>query len=246
MNHRKTAFVTGASGGIGGACAVQLARQGYDVGVHYHGHRAGAEAVAAQIESLGARAWLVPFDITDHAQIERTMRAFIKERNGLEALVSAAGVVYNQMSGLTGVDNLDYQWAVNLRGAYLAAKIAAKAMLRAHWGRIVFIGSLVGQHGNAGQSAYAMVKAGLVGLAKSLARELAARRITVNVVAPGYIDTAMTRDLTEEIRQFILQQIPLHRAGSPEEVGALVGFLCGETADYITGAVFNIDGGMGA
>jgi len=137
------------------------------------------------------------FDAADPAQIETTIRRFIKERGRLDVLVAAAGVVVNQMMALTSLEDLDTLWAVNLRGSYLAAKTASKTMLRHRWGRVVFIGSVVGQRGNAGQSAYAASKGGLIGLAKSMARELAPRHITVNVVAPGLVETNVLKDLTE-------------------------------------------------
>jgi 3-oxoacyl-[acyl-carrier protein] reductase len=164
----------------------------------------------------------------------------------LDALVAAAGVTHNQMMAFTAPADLDRLWAINLRGAYAAAKAASKAMLRQRWGRIVFVGSVVGCRGNAGQTAYAATKAGLTGLAKSLARELAPRGVTVNVVAPGVIETAMIADLTKEMREAILAQTPMRRMGAPAEVAAVVGFLCEDAAGYVTGAVIPVDGGLGA
>ncbi len=245
MSERRVALVTGASGGIGGACAAALARQGFDVGVHYHANRAGAEATLARVRQDGADGWLVPFDVTEPGEIDAAIRAFAKERGRLDALVAAAGVVHNQMLALTSVADLERLWSINLRGAFLCAKAAAKHMLARRWGRLVFIGSVVGQHGNAGQSAYAATKAGLVGLAKSLARELAPRNITVNVVAPGLVETSVIGDLTAEQRDGILRQIPLHRVGTAEEAAAAVAFLCQEAAGYLTGAVLPVDGGLG-
>ncbi|NLH47404.1 MAG: SDR family oxidoreductase [Myxococcales bacterium] len=245
MSDRRVALVTGGSGGIGGAGAVELARRGYDVGVHCHAHPEAGERVAAAVRAAGGQAWVVNFDAADGAAVERGVAAFARERGRLDALVAAAGVVANQMLGLTSADDLEKLWAVNLRGAYLAAKAASKAMLRGRWGRIVLLGSVVGQRGNAGQTAYAATKAGLVGLGKSLARELAPRAITVNVVAPGLVETAMIQGLTNEQRQAILQTIPLRRLAAPEEIAAVIGFLCGEAAGYITGAVIQVDGGLG-
>lgn len=245
MSDRRVALVTGASGGIGGACALELARGGYDVGVHCHAHPEAGERIAAAVREAGGRAWLVPFDAADGAAVERGVGAFARERGRLDALVAAAGVVRNQMLGLTSAEDFEKLWAVNLRGACLAAKAASKAMLRGRWGRIILLGSVVGQRGNAGQTAYAATKAGLVGLGKSLARELAPRGITVNVVAPGLVETAMLQDLTNQQRAAILQSIPMRRLAAPEEIAALIGFLCGEAAGYITGAVIPADGGLG-
>ncbi len=246
MSERRVALITGASGGIGGACAVALARDGYGVGVHYHANQAGAQAVLDRLRAAGGEGWLVPFDVADPEAIDRAIRAFGKERGRIDALVAAAGVVHNQMLALTGAPELDRLWAVNLRGAYLCAKAAVRHMLRLRWGRIVFVSSVVGVHGNAGQTAYASTKAGLIGLGKSLARELAPRGITVNVLAPGLVETPMIGDLTGELRDGILQQVPLQRVGSPDDVAAVVSFLCGCGADYLTGAVLPIDGGLGA
>ena len=245
MSEPPVALVTGASGGIGGACARVLATDGYAVAVHYHSNEAGAQATVDAITAAGGEAWLTPFDAADPQAVDKAIRAIIKERKRLDALVVAAGVVFNQMLALTGVDDLDKLWAINLRGAYLAAKAASKQMIRQRSGRIVFLGSIVGERGNAGQSAYAMTKAGLVGLGKSLARELAPRNITVNIVAPGYVETAMTKDLTSAQQSAILQQVPLGRAGTPEQIAALVAFVCSDAADYITGAVLPVDGGLG-
>jgi 3-oxoacyl-[acyl-carrier protein] reductase len=245
MSDIRVALVTGASGGIGGACAATLARQGYFVGVHYHQNRAGAEKTLAAIAAAGGAGAPLSFDVGDAAAVERGVRDFARERGRLDALVAAAGVVHNQMLGLTGAGELDRLWAVDLRGVCLAAKSASKAMLRARWGRIVLLGSIVGQRGNAGQSGYAAMKAGLVGFGKSLARELGPRGITVNVVAPGFIETAMTGGLTNEMRKAILQQTPLRRLGSPEDAAAVVGFLCSDAAAFVTGAVIAVDGGLG-
>lgn len=245
MSERKVALVTGASGGIGGACALELARQGFDIGVHYHRNAETAQAIVADIQAAGAQAWPLLFDAADPEQIEKSIRQFIKERKRLDVLVATAGVVVNQMMALTSIEELDTLWAVNLRGAFWAAKTASKAMLRQRWGRVVFVGSIVGQHGNAGQSAYAASKGGLIGLAKSMARELAPRHVTVNVVAPGLVETNVLKDLTEQQTHAILQQVPLGRMGQPEDVAAAVAFLCSEAAGYITGAVLNVDGGLG-
>jgi 3-oxoacyl-[acyl-carrier protein] reductase len=245
MTESRVALVTGASGAIGGACAKQLARQGYRVGIHYLHHRPVAERILTEIRAEGGEGWLVEFDVTDAAAIQTALRAFIKEHGRLDALVAAAGIVKNQMAALTSPAELDELLAVNLRGVFLTAKHASKAMVRGRFGRIVLFGSVVGQRGNAGQSAYAISKSGLVGLGKSLARELAGRQITVNIVAPGMIDSAMLKDLTTDQREAILQQVPLGKLGAAEDVASLVGFLCSDQAWYITGAVVPVDGGLG-
>jgi len=245
MTDRRVALVTGASGGIGGAVARQLARDGFHVGVHYHRRRAEAEEVAQGIRKAGGEAETLDFDVADAVAVERTVREFAKRHGRLDALVAAAGVVHNQMLGLTDADALDELWRVNLRGAMQTAKAASKAMLRGRWGRIVLLASVVGLRGNAGQAGYAATKAGLIGFGKSLARELAPRGVTVNIVAPGAVETGMIKDLTNEQRTAILQHIPLQRMGTTAEVAAVIGFLCGEAAGYITGAVVPVDGGLG-
>lgn len=245
MTEKRVALVTGASGGIGRACAVALARSGYTVGVHYFRNQAGAESTLAAIHEAGGEGQLLCFDAAEAPAVERGVHEFGKAHGRLDALVTAAGIVANQMTAFTAAADLDRLWAVNLRGAFLAAKVASKLMLHGRWGRIVLLGSVVGQRGNAGQSAYAMTKAGLVGLGKSLARELASRQITVNIVAPGLVETAMIQDLTNEQRQAILQTIPMHRVGLPDDVAAVVDFLCSPAAGYLTGAVIPVDGGLG-
>jgi 3-oxoacyl-[acyl-carrier protein] reductase len=178
------------------------------VGVHYHRRRAEAEEVAQGIRKAGGEAETLDFDVADAVAVERTVREFAKRHGRLDALVAAAGVVHNQMLGLTDADALDELWRVNLRGAMQTAKAASKAMLRGRWGRIVLLASVVGLRGNAGQAGYAATKAGLIGFGKSLARELAPRGVTVNIVAPGAVETGMIKDLTNEQRTAILQHIP--------------------------------------
>lgn len=246
MSEGRIALVTGASGGIGGACAVALAAAGYRIAVHYHANSDGARETLAMVQAAGSEGWLVPFDITDPTAVDRAVRGLVKEKGRLDVVVAAAGVVFSQMLALTGLDDLDHLWKVNLRGPYLVAKAASKPMIKARWGRIVFIGSVIALRGNAGQSAYTATKAGLVGLAKSLARELAPRNITVNVVEPGFVETRATKGLTPAMRDAILQRIPIQRPGRPEEVAEMVAFVCSENSDYITGAVLPVDGGMGA
>lgn len=245
MTDRRVALVTGASGGIGGAAARQLARDGYHVGLHYHRRGEVVEEIAQAIRAAGGEAETLNFDVADAATVERAVRDFAKSHGRLDALVAAAGVVHNQMLGLTDADALDELWRVNLRGAIITAKAASKVMLRRRWGRIVLLASVVGRRGNAGQAGYAATKAGLIGFGKSLARELAPRAVTVNIVAPGAIETGMIKDLTNEQRTAILQHIPLQRMGATEEVAAVIGFLCGDAAGYITGAVLPVDGGLG-
>jgi len=229
----RSALVTGGNRGIGLAIAQALAEAGHAVTVTSRSGEApeGLSAVAC--------------DVTSAEQVEAAF-ASVEERQGpVEILVANAGITRDGL--LLRMSEADFAEVVdtNLAGAYRTAKRASKSMLRARWGRLVFVSSVVGLLGSAGQANYAASKAGLVGLARSLARELGSRSITSNVVAPGFVDTDMTRALGEERRAQILGQVPLGRYASAAEVAAAVRFLCSDEAAYITGAVLPVDGGLG-
>ena len=236
----RVALVTGGSGGIGRATAVALAHAGHHVAVGYASSRESAEKTAAEIGGLA-----VQVDVTDEAAVDA---AFTEVEAGLgpvEVLVNNAGVTAD---GLL-VRMSDEQWhqvtATTLDGAFRATRRAVPGMMRRRFGRIVNVGSVVGSTGQAGQANYAAAKAGLVGLSRSVARELASRGITCNVVTPGPITTAMTDALTEERRAEMTALVPARRMGTPEEVAAVVAFLCSDLAAYVTGAVVPVDGGLG-
>ncbi|HUR78303.1 MAG TPA: 3-oxoacyl-ACP reductase FabG [Acidimicrobiales bacterium] len=238
-----TALVTGAGGGIGRACAVALAQMGMRVAVGFGGNKDGAEETASM---CGKDAFALEIDVRDAASVDRAFTDIANECDApVTVLVNNAGVTADGLLLRMKDDDWQKVLRVNLDGAFHTIKRATPAMMKARFGRIVNIGSVVGLSGSAGQVNYAAAKAGLVGLTRSVARELASRNVTCNLVAPGPIATAMTEALGEDRIQAITEQVPLRRMGTTEEVAATVAFLCGEAAAYITGAVVPVDGGLG-
>jgi 3-oxoacyl-[acyl-carrier protein] reductase len=238
----RVALVTGASRGIGRAIAGRLAEQGAIVvaaarGDHAHG-------TAADLTSKGWRAEAVSLDVTDQAAVERLPGAIIERHGRLDIVVSNAGITRDQLLMRMKRDDWDAVLATNLTATFSLAQAAMRPMLRQRGGRIIAVSSVVGQMGNAGQTNYAASKAGLIGFAKALAREVASRGITVNVVAPGMIGTDMTRAITEKAQVDWATQIPLGRLGVPDDVASAVCFLASDEASYITGHVLAVNGGM--
>ena len=242
----RVALVTGGSGGIGAAVVRALAGSGHRIGVGYAGDEAGAAKAVAAAEEAGGEAVPVRVDVADPAAVDAAF-ATVEEAFGekVTVLVNNAGITRDGL--FMRMD--DEQWGAvlrtNLDGAFHCIRRATPGMMRARFGRIVNVSSVAGLSGSAGQANYAAAKAGLVGLTRSVAREMASRRITCNVVAPGPIDTAMTAALPEERQAELTAQVPLGRMGTPEEVGAVVAFLCSDAAAYVTGAVVPVDGGLG-
>jgi 3-oxoacyl-[acyl-carrier protein] reductase len=238
----KVALVTGASRGIGRAIALRLAEQGATVVAAARGDH--ANECAAEIAASGGRAEAISLDVTDAAAVDAAPAGVVARFGRLDILVSNAGITRDQLLMRMKRDDWDAVIGTNLTAAFALTQAAIKPMVRQRSGRIIAVSSVVGQMGNAGQANYAASKAGLIGFCKALAREVASRSITVNVVAPGLIETDMTRGLTGDAKQDWSQQIPLGRLGAPDDVAAVVCFLASDEASYITGHVLAVNGGM--
>lgn len=235
----KTAVVTGGSRGIGKAVVAQLRALGANVVFSYAGNADAAEATAAATGAVAVQA-----DAADPAGAHALVDAAVSAFGSVDILVNNAGITRDGLLMTMKEDAFDAVIATNLKGAFLTMKAVCRPMMKARWGRIVNLSSVVGLRGNAGQANYSASKAGVIGLTKSAAKELATRGVTVNAVAPGFIDTDMTAALPEKAREELLKSIPMARLGQPEDVAHLVAFLCSEEAGYITGQVVCVDGGM--
>jgi 3-oxoacyl-[acyl-carrier protein] reductase len=237
------ALVTGAARNIGRAIAVRLARDGFDVACVGRSAESVADTVR-QVEGHGRRGLPLAADVSDAEAARHAVETTVAELGGVDVLVNNAGITRDKLLLRMDAEDLDRVLDVNLKGAFHFCKAAARPMMKRRSGRIINITSVIGLRGNEGQANYAASKAGLIGFSKSLARELASRNILVNAVAPGFIETAMTADLSAEVRGRMLESIPLRRFGTPEDVAGVVSFLASEDGSYVTGQVLTVDGGM--
>ena len=240
----KTAVVTGGSRGLGRAVCLELAKGCANVVLCYAGNASAAEETAQACEALGAQVLTVKCDVSDAAQVKELMDAALAKFGRIDILVNNAGITRDGLLMTMKEEDFDAVTATNLKGTFLCMKAVARQMMRQRCGRIVNLSSVVGLRGNAGQVNYAASKAGVIGMTKSLAKELASRGVTVNAVAPGFIDTDMTAAMPEAAKTATLATIPMGRLGAPEDVARAVAFLASDEAAYITGQVLAVDGGM--
>jgi 3-oxoacyl-[acyl-carrier protein] reductase len=240
----RIALVTGGSRGIGRATAEALGAQGALVVVNYVKGEIAAREVADVIVAKGGKADIEGFDVSDSKAVDAGVDAIVKRHGKVDILVANAGIAIDGLLLRLKDEDLEKLWAANVRGAIACARATSKSMMRGRWGRMIFVSSVVGEMGNAGQTAYAATKAALLGVARSIAREYASRNITSNVVAPGYVDTDMTSYLTPEFRAQLLTTIPLGRTGVATDVAAACAYLASSEAGYVTGQVLRVNGGM--
>ncbi|GGG12254.1 3-oxoacyl-[acyl-carrier-protein] reductase [Paenibacillus aceti] len=240
----QTALVTGASRGIGRSIALALAGAGANVAVNYAGNEAAAAKTVAEIEALGVKAYAVKGHVGDSEQFDAMVKGVLEAWSRIDILVNNAGITRDNLIMRMKEEEFDEVIATNLKGVFNGIKSVTRPMMKQRSGRIINISSVVGVLGNAGQANYVAAKAGVIGLTKSAARELASRNITVNCIAPGFIETDMTEQLPEEMRQSMLGSIPLARLGQPEEIAKVALFLASDSASYMTGQTLHVDGGM--
>lgn len=240
----KLALVSGGSRGIGRAICLQLAAMGAKVGINYVSNPAAAEETLRMLEEAGGQGFLARFNVADADAVQAGIKDITAQHGQIDILINNAGITRDGLMAIMKEQDWDAVLDTNLKGAFLCSKAAIRGMMKKRWGRIVNVTSVVGATGNGGQVNYAAAKAGLTGLTKSMARELAARNITVNCVAPGYIVTDMTSELGSDVQEALKAQIPLGILGTPEDVAASVAFLVSPGADYITGQTLHVNGGM--
>ena len=240
----KVAVITGASRGIGRATAIELAKRGAFVIVNYRGSEEAALETVAEIKSADGNAVCMAWDVSDYAECEKNIKQIIDTFGRIDILVNNAGITRDDLLMKMSEEDFDAVIAANLKGTFCMLHFVSRQMLRQRSGKIINLASVVGISGNAGQVNYAASKAGVIGMTKSAAKELASRNITVNAVAPGWIETDMTKNLSDAVRERMLSVIPLKRPGTAKQVAGVIAFLASEDADYITGQVLQVDGGM--
>lgn len=241
---KKNALITGGSRGIGRAIAMELSRQGINIIITYNSSEEKALEVIKEVENNGVKGLAVKADVSSEEDVKNMMKTIKNQFDSVDILVNNAGVTKDNLLLRMKTEEWDKVMDTNLKGVYLCTKAVARGMMKKRYGKIINIASVVGISGNAGQGNYSASKAGVIGFTKSIAKELGSRGITVNGVAPGFVETDMTEVLSEDIKKHSLNMIPLKRFGKPEDIANVVGFLCSEKADYITGQIINVDGGM--
>lgn len=244
MLNNRTALVTGGSRGIGRAIALKLAEAGCNVAVIYSGSAEGAGETCAKARTFGVNAVAYQCDVADYAKVKETCARVLDDLGSVDILVNNAGITRDNLILRMSEDEFDRVIDVNLKGAFNFIQVLSKTLMRSPAGRIINIASVSGLMGNAGQANYSAAKAGMVGLSKTIAKELAPRKVTCNAIAPGFIETEMTEHLPQSVKDYAETAVPLKRMGTPEEVAALVLFLASDQAAYITGEVIRVDGGM--
>ncbi len=240
----KIALVTGASRGIGRAVAFELASRGAFVIINYAQNESAAREVLSEIENSGGKGLVCQFDVSDFLKVQDEINRIGEELGGLHILVNNAGITKDGLLLRMREEDWDSVFSVNLKGIFNCTRAAAKIMIKQRFGRIINVTSVTGEAGNVGQANYSAAKAGIIGFTKSAAKELGSRGITVNAVSPGFIETDMTRGLSQSVREKYIEGIPLGRFGLPEEVAKVVAFLASDDASYITGEVVRVNGGL--
>ncbi|AMM92428.1 3-oxoacyl-ACP reductase [Peribacillus simplex] len=240
----KKALVTGASRGIGREVALELARQGADVAINYSGSETKANEVVEEIKALGRKAFAIQCDVANSDSVTSMIKEVIEQFGRVDILVNNAGITRDNLLMRMKEEEWDSVINTNLKGVFLCTKAVTRQMMKQRSGRIINMASIVGVSGNAGQANYVAAKAGVIGLTKTTAKELASRGITVNAIAPGFISTDMTGELPEDVRKAMLDQIPLARFGDPKDIAAVASFLASEASKYMTGQTLHVDGGM--
>ncbi|MEN8139655.1 MAG: 3-oxoacyl-[acyl-carrier-protein] reductase [Thermodesulfobacteriota bacterium] len=240
----KVAVVTGGSRGIGRSICLRLAAAGATVVINYVSNSSAADEVAAQVTAAGGTPAVYKFNVADYGEVQAAFKQIMADHGRVDILVNNAGITRDGLLAMMKEAAWDAVLDTNLKGAFNCIKAASRPMMKQRWGRIVSVTSVIGFAGNAGQVNYSAAKAGLVGLTRSTAKELASRGITVNGVAPGYIDTDMTKDLSDDVKEIILSEIPMKSMGSGDDIAGAVAFLVSEDANYITGQFIHVNGGM--
>lgn len=240
----RVALITGGSRGIGRAIALQLASQGMRIAVNYVRDAGAAAEVVQRVEEAGSQAVALQGDVTKAEDVERLFVQTAEAFGPVEVLVNNAGIIRDSLLMRMSDEDWDSVVDLDLRSVFLCTRAGIRTMVRGRWGRVINIGSVVGLRGNPGQANYAAAKAGMVGFTQSVAKEVASRNVTVNCVAPGYVETDIVEDLPQELKNYIMDRVPVGRFGQPEEIAGLVGFLASDAASYITGQAIAVDGGL--